>query len=140
MTEKEAFLAMKLASRLRGICANSYQNSSKYARFSALGVSILALYTAAPLLWFSSHLMAGRRVTPALTRAASLVLTKDGLTPCTQMLGSPPDAGEVRSTDCVMTGFKRWTPGPNWQVQAIGLTFQLPTDGMPLRSLMEKPS
>ena len=102
-------------------------------------MSILALYTAAPLLWFSSHLMAGRRVTPALTRAASLVLTKEGLTPYTQMLGSPPDAGEVRSTDCVMTGFTRWTPGPDWQVQAIGLTFQLPAGGAALRSRIEQP-
>ena len=32
--------------------------------------------------------------------------------------------GEVRSTDCVMTGFTRWTPGPDWQVQAIGLSNQ----------------
>ena len=70
---------------------------------------------------------------------AYLVLAKEGLTPYTQMLGSPPEAGEVRSTDCVMTGFKRWTPGPDWQVQAIGLVFYLPTGGEALRSLVEKP-
>lgn len=70
---------------------------------------------------------------------AHLVLTKEGLTPYTQMLGNPTEAGEVRTTDCVLTGFRRWTPGPNWQVQAIGFNFQLPTGGMPLRGLIEKP-
>jgi hypothetical protein len=55
------------------------------------------------------------------------------------MLGSPPESGEARTTDCVLTGYKRWTPGPNWQVQAIGLMFQLPTTGEFLRSLIQKP-
>jgi len=54
------------------------------------------------------------------------------------MPGNATAAGEVRTTDCVMKGFQRWTTGPNWQVQAIGLTFQLPTGGMPLLSPIEK--
>ena len=77
-------------------------------------------------------------IAPIPRARAHLVLTKEGLTPYTQMLGNPTESGEVRTTDCVMTGFKRWTPGPNWQVQAIGLTFQLPSGGMSLRSLMER--
>lgn len=47
-----------------------------------------------------------------------------------------PGAGEVRSTDCVMMGFKRVTHSDDWQVQAIGLRFQLPTGGAALRSLI----
>ncbi len=78
-------------------------------------------------------------IAPIARERAHLVLTIEGLTPNTQMLGSPLQSGEVRTTDCVMTGFKRWTPGPNWQVQAIGLTFQLPTTGEFLRSLIQKP-
>ena len=78
-------------------------------------------------------------IAPIPRARAHLVLTKEGLTPYTQMLGNPTEAGEVRTTDCVMTGFKRWTPGPNWQVQAIGLTFQLPTGAESLRSLIQKP-
>jgi hypothetical protein len=78
-------------------------------------------------------------IAPIPRERAYLVLTIEGLTPNTQMLGGPTASGEVRSTDCVMTGFKRWTPGPNWQVQAIGLTFQLPTTGEFLRSLIQKP-
>jgi len=77
-------------------------------------------------------------IAPIPRERAYLVLTKEGLAPYNQMLGNPREAGEVRTTDCVMTGFQRWTPGPNWQVQAIGLTFQLPTGGTPLRSLIEK--
>lgn len=78
-------------------------------------------------------------VAPIPRERAYLVLTKEGLSPNTQMLGAPPESGEVRSTDCVMTGFKRWTPGPNWQVQGIGLTFQLPTGAESQRSLIQKP-
>lgn len=78
-------------------------------------------------------------VAPIPRARAYLVLTQPGREPHTQMLGSPPEAGEKRSTDCVMTGFTRWTPGPNWQVQAIGLTFQLPTGGAALRSRIERP-
>lgn len=69
-----------------------------------------------------------------------LELVKEGLTPYTQMLGNPPDAGEVRRTDCVMTGFKTFTNSPGWQVQAIGILFYLPTGGAALRSLIQKPS
>lgn len=78
-------------------------------------------------------------VAPIPRERAYLVLTMEGLAPYTRMLGGPREAGEVRSTDCVMTGFQRWTPGPNWQVQAIGLTFQLPTGAETLRSLVQKP-
>ena len=77
-------------------------------------------------------------IAPIARARAYLVLTKEGLTPYTQMLGSPTEAGEVRTTDCVMQGFQRWTPGGDWQVQAIGLMFQLPT-GSSLRALIEKP-
>lgn len=69
-----------------------------------------------------------------------LELVKEGFTPYTQMLGNPPSAGEVRSTDCVMTGFKVFTNSTGWQVQAIGIIFNLPTGGAALRSLMHKPS
>lgn len=68
-----------------------------------------------------------------------LVLSKEGLEPYTQMLGSPPGAGEVRSTDCVMTGFKRIASSEDWQVQAMGMLFYPPTGGAALRSLMQKP-
>ncbi|MBK7006233.1 MAG: hypothetical protein IPH37_14815 [Burkholderiales bacterium] len=78
-------------------------------------------------------------IAPIPRARAYLVLTQPGREPHTQMLGSPTEAGEVRSTDCVMTGFTRWTPGPNWQVQAIGLTFQLPAGGAALRSRIERP-
>lgn len=78
-------------------------------------------------------------IAPIPRERAYLVLTKEGLTPYTQMLGSPPDAGEVRTTDCVMSGFKRWTSGEDWKVQAIGLNFYLPTGGGTLHSLIEKP-
>ncbi|WP_431152435.1 hypothetical protein [Acidovorax facilis] len=56
------------------------------------------------------------------------------------MLGSPPEAGEVRTTDCVMAGFQI-TPTvakQGWQVQAMGLVFQLSTGGQPLRALVER--
>ncbi|MDO8280577.1 MAG: hypothetical protein Q7T63_20995 [Burkholderiaceae bacterium] len=231
---------------------------------AALGVFLLALYTVAPLLWFGSHLVVGRRVKPSLTRTESLVLAVTGLailaipgttyfavegplyaasreigkrrevpadnptlehkvqavqrynlpgvgliytqsllgapdtrlvrvelrqsgqwpkdqsvahpvfctngndvhlmwsakeeppylrlhwaqsngsvvraefTPYTQMLASPPGAAEVRSTDCVMAGFKRVAASEDWQVQAIGLLFYLPTGGQALRSLIQK--
>lgn len=78
-------------------------------------------------------------VVPIPRERAYLILVKEGLTPYTQMLGSPPGAGEVRSTDCVMAGFRRWTGGDDWQVQAIGILFYLP-DGKSLRSLIEKPA
>lgn len=58
----------------------------------------------------------------------------------TQMLGSPPEAGEVRTTDCVMAGFQI-TPTvakQGWQVQAMGLVFHLSTGGQPLRALVER--
>lgn len=58
----------------------------------------------------------------------------------TQMLGSPPEAGEVRTTDCVMAGFQI-TPTvakQGWQVHAMGLVFQLSTGGPPLRALVER--
>lgn len=78
-------------------------------------------------------------VAPIPRSRAYLVLTQQGLTPYTQMLGSAPGAGEVRTTDCVMPGFTRWTEGSGWEVQAIGLMFQLSTGGMPLRAMIEKP-
>lgn len=77
-------------------------------------------------------------VAPIPRERAYLILEQPGLTPYTQMLGSPPEAGEKRSTDCVLTGFQRWTPGGDWQVRAIGLSFQLPS-GELLRSLIERP-
>jgi hypothetical protein len=77
-------------------------------------------------------------IAPIPRARAYLVLTKEGLAPYTQMLGNPPGAGEVRTTDCVMQGFKRVTNSAGWQVQAIGLMFNLPTGGAPLRSLIEK--
>lgn len=77
-------------------------------------------------------------IAPIPRARAYLVLTKKGLAPYTQMLGNPPGAGEVRSTDCVMTGFKRVTSTEDWQVQSIGLMFNLPTGGASLRSLIEK--
>lgn len=70
---------------------------------------------------------------------AHLVLTKEGLSPYTQMLAGPTAAGEVRTTDCVMRGFKRWAASDDWQVQAIGLTFNLQTGGAALRTLLERP-
>lgn len=75
---------------------------------------------------------------PIPRERAYLVLTHEGLTPYTQMLASPPEAGEMRRTDCVMTGFQRWTPGTNWQVHALGLVFTPSTGGVVLRSLIEK--
>jgi len=45
----------------------------------ALGIFVVALYTVAPLIWFGSHLLAGRWVRPPLTRAESLVLGVTGL-------------------------------------------------------------
>jgi hypothetical protein len=77
-------------------------------------------------------------IAPIPRARAYLVLSKEGLAPYTQMLGNPPGAGEARTTDCVMTGFKRVTSTEDWQVQAIGLMFTLPTGGAPLRSLIEK--
>ena len=58
----------------------------------------------------------------------------------TQMLGSPPEAGEVRTTDCVMAGFQLspTVAKQGWQVQAMGLVFQLSTGGQPLRALVER--
>jgi hypothetical protein len=78
-------------------------------------------------------------IAPIPRARAYLVLTKEGLAPYSQMLGNPPGAGEVRTTDCVMQGFKRVTNSADWQVQAIGLLFYLPTGGGALRSLIEKP-
>lgn len=78
-------------------------------------------------------------IAPIPRARAYLVLTKEGLMPYTQMLGNPPSAGEVRSTDCVMAGFKRLASSEGWQVQAIGVLFYLPTGGTALRSLVEKP-
>lgn len=78
-------------------------------------------------------------VAPIPRERAYLVLTKESLTPYTQMLASPPEAGEVRTTDCVLPGFKRWTHTEGWTVQSIGLSFNPPTGGMPLRALLEKP-
>jgi hypothetical protein len=78
-------------------------------------------------------------IAPIARERAYLVLAQPGREPYTQMLGNPPEAAEVRTTDCVMAGFKRWSPDPKWQVQAIGLMFQLPTGGAALRSLIEKP-
>lgn len=78
-------------------------------------------------------------IAPIARERVYLVLAKEGLEPYTQMLGSPPGAGEVRSTDCVMTGFKRIASSEDWQVQAIGMLFNLPTGGAALRSLIQKP-
>ncbi|MDP1742466.1 hypothetical protein [Polaromonas sp.] len=78
-------------------------------------------------------------IAPIPRARAYLVLTKEGLAPYTQILGNPPGAGEVRTTDCVMTGFKRVTSTEDWQVQAIGLLFYLPTGSAALRSLIERP-
>jgi hypothetical protein len=75
---------------------------------------------------------------PIPRERAYLVLVKSGLEPYTQMLGSPPNAEEVRHTDCVLTGFKRMTASDDWQVQAIGLLFYLPTGGQALRSLIQR--
>jgi hypothetical protein len=77
-------------------------------------------------------------IAPIPRSRAYLVLTKEGLAPYTQMLGNPPGAGEVRATDCVMQGFQRVTNSVDWQVQAMGLMFNLPTGGASLRSLIEK--
>lgn len=78
-------------------------------------------------------------IAPIPRERAYLILARQGLEPHTQMLGSPPGAGEVRSTDCVMTGFKRVASSEDWQVQAIGVVFYLPTGGEALRSLIQKP-
>lgn len=78
-------------------------------------------------------------IAPIPRERAYLVLTKEGQTPYTQMLGSPPGAGEVRTTDCVMAGFKRFANSEGWNVQAISLLFYLPTGGSALRSLVERP-
>lgn len=78
-------------------------------------------------------------IAPIPRARAYLVLAKPGLTPYTQMLGSPPEAGEARTTDCVLPGFKRWAGSEGWAVQAIGLMFNPPTGGGALRSLIEKP-
>jgi len=76
-------------------------------------------------------------IAPIPRERAYLVLHKEGLTPYTQMLGSPPEAGETRTTDCVLPGYQIWTGSPGWQVHAIGLTFTQPS-GKALRSLMER--
>lgn len=78
-------------------------------------------------------------IAPIARERVYLVLTKAGLAPATQMLGNPPEAGEKRTTDCVMTGFKQLGARDDWQVQAMGVVFQLSTGGMPLRSLIERP-
>lgn len=78
-------------------------------------------------------------IAPIPRARAYFVFTKPGLAPYTQMLGNPPDAGEGRTTDCVLPGFKPWPHNEGWTVQAIGLMFNPPTGGMPLRSLIEKP-
>lgn len=78
-------------------------------------------------------------IAPIPRARAYLVLTKQGLAPYTQMLGNPPGAGEVRSTDCVMNGFQRVASSADWQVQAIGVLFYMPTGGAALRSLIQKP-
>ncbi len=67
-----------------------------------------------------------------------LVLRKPGLTPYTQMLGSPPEAGEQRQTDCVAAGFERWPPGGGWELEAAGVMFHLPTGAPPLRAMLTR--
>jgi hypothetical protein len=47
---------------------------------AALGVFILALYTAGPLVWFGIHVLVGRWVRPALSLTESLALGVSGLT------------------------------------------------------------
>ncbi|WP_374327248.1 hypothetical protein [Azonexus sp.] len=77
-------------------------------------------------------------VAPIPRPRAYLILEQPGLTPYTQMLGAPPEAGEKRSSDCVLSGFTRWTAGGgDWQLRAIGFSFQLPS-GELLRSLIER--
>ncbi len=78
-------------------------------------------------------------IAPIPRERAYLVLAKEGLPNYTQMLGNPPGADEVRTTDCVMQGFVRAGSSDTWQVQAIGLQFYLQTGGSALRSLIEKP-
>ena len=46
---------------------------------AALGVFVLSLYTLGPVVWFGGHVLAGRWVRPALSRAESLVLGLTGL-------------------------------------------------------------
>lgn len=77
-------------------------------------------------------------IAPIPRARAYLVLAKAGVESLTQLLGSPPDGGEVRTTDCVMAGFKRVANNDDWQVQAIGLMFDPSTGGPSLRSLIEK--
>ncbi len=76
-------------------------------------------------------------IAPIPRERAYLVLHRENSTPHTQMLGSPPEAGETRTTNCLLPGYQIWTGSKGWQVHAIGITFQ-PPSGQPLRSLMER--
>lgn len=76
---------------------------------------------------------------PIPRQRAYLVLIKPGLSPYTQMLGSPPGVGEVRDGDCVAAGFRRPTGDEGWRVQALGLMFN-PISGGALRALVEAPA
>ena len=102
----------------------------------------LALEAAPPLIEFT----VGFRpdgvdpAAPIPRGRAYLVLGTTGVEPYTQMLGDRPIAAEGRNTDCVLAGFKRVAASEDWQVQALGLLFYLPTGGQALRSLIQKPS
>lgn len=68
-----------------------------------------------------------------------LIHTKEGQTPYTELLASPPAAGEVRTTDCVMQGFTSWASRNGWQLQAVQFVFFLPTGGPALRGSIARP-
>ena len=77
-------------------------------------------------------------VAPIPRERVHLVLKKGEGAGWTQMLGNPPEAGEVRMTDCILAGFERWPPNDSWKLQAVGIMFYLPTGGAPLRALLER--
>lgn len=78
-------------------------------------------------------------VVPIPRERAYLILERPGAAPYTQPLGSPPEAGELRDTDCVLSGFRRWAGSADWSVRALGIVFYLP-GGETLRTLIERPA
>lgn len=67
-----------------------------------------------------------------------LVLHRPGQPPYTQMLGSPVEAGEVRTTDCVRQGFQVWPRRSDWALQSAVIQFPVPSGGPALRAVLER--
>lgn len=77
-------------------------------------------------------------IAPIPRTRAYLVLHRPDAAPYTQMLGNPPEAGETRTSDCILPGYRIWTGSPGWQVHAMGLTFSQPS-GQTLRGVITRP-